>query len=412
MSDEEDDDAAPTIGIKSVHELRRAGANNRFTDEMEDLLSRIGTPTRSISSMRRNALLELAQKLQRADFASQFRDHGARDNIARKIGDEADVISGFAMAAGLVIFLSSHNAPHLLRRLMEERIGKLLGRLLRTSEDVDVIAGQRSSNLSKSSRNTISSIKSCLVRLQVWHGYSPTTLSPRRVALQLCHLLQSNLDARNRADLSRDVEQDFADIVETQAQRGSAEDVDFALSVLIIESESGPEVAALGRDRIDRHAPSYAQIFQKTLDTCPKNRGEIKSATLKLAINTTNTEAGAQAFGDAALLANLARLISDGLRQAQQAVKERSLEDNMYDGLLLLLGIMINVLEHFPPARASLVADSLQQLADLFIEHRESAGDVSYSVGLLVFRWCTLLTGTRPIRKRSPKSAWPLAISP
>lgn len=73
--DLDEDDNEPKLRIKSAHELRRAGANSRFTDEMEDLLSRIGTPRVPTSSMRRNALLELSQKLQREEFAVQFRDH-------------------------------------------------------------------------------------------------------------------------------------------------------------------------------------------------------------------------------------------------------------------------------------------------------------------------------------------------
>lgn len=375
MNDDDDDD--PSIAIKSVHELRRAGANHRFADEMEDLLSRIGTPIRSASSMRRNGLLELAQKLQRGDFATQFRDHSSRDNISKNIGVEGDVISGFAITASLVIFLSSHNAPHLLRRLVEERVGKLLGRLLHISEDVDIIAGQRTSNLAKSSRATISSIKCSLVRMPIWHGYELTTFSPRSLALQLCHILQRNLETRYRNDLCKDMQEDFTGIVETQVQQGSTDDVDFALVVLVMESESEADVTALARDQIGRRASNAARIFQWALDKWPGNREELGTATLKLAINTTNTEIGAEAFGDEALLANLARCISVGLRQAQKAVDNRNLEASMYDGLLLILGIMINILEHFPPARAALDAHLLEPLAGLFLANRKSAGDVS-----------------------------------
>ena len=68
----------------------------------------IGEPERIPSSLRMNALLELSQKLQRTDFASQFRDHAARDKIARNIGEERDIISGFAITASLIFFLSSN----------------------------------------------------------------------------------------------------------------------------------------------------------------------------------------------------------------------------------------------------------------------------------------------------------------
>ena len=373
----EDEDEEPKIAIKSVHELRRAGANNRVADEMEDLISRIGPPVRTVSSLRRNALLELAQKLQHGDFPSQFRDHSARDSIVENIGDEEDVVSGFAMAASLVIFLSSHSAPHLLRRLVEENVGRLLGRLLLTSEDVDVIVRQRTSNLSRSSRAAVSSIKASLIRLDIWHGYEPKTLSPCSLALQLYHLLQRNLETRYRRDLSRDMEESFANIVRTQAQQRSADDIDFLLVVLTMESESGADASILGQNQISRRASDGARIFQRALDEWPGRRGDLASATLRLAINTTTTEIGAEAFGHGALLTNIARCISIGLHQAQEAVENRNLETTMYDGLLLILGVMINILEHFPPARGALDADTLERLAGLFFENRNSVDDVS-----------------------------------
>lgn len=376
------DDEDRTIAIKSVHELRRAGANNRFADEMEDLLSRIGTPRSPTSSMRRNALLELAQKLQQQDFSLQFRDHSARDTIAKKVGDEQDIVSGFAITASLVMFLSFNNAPNLLRQLMEERVGELLGRLLRVQEDVGSIAKQRTANLSKHGRGVVNDVKAHLQRMDIWHGRQPTGLSPRSIALQLHYILQRNLEARHRGDMIKRLEKDFAIIAEDQALHAPLNDSLAPLVVLIMEAELGAATAVLTPSQLRQRASNTALFLQATLAKWPGDRGEKQSATLKLAIDTTNTEVGAEAFGNAPLLAAVARAVSQGLDEVQRAAHSQSFDAGLYDGLLLVLGIMINVLEHSPRARASIDTASTEKLAELFLQNRKSVAAVSKTEAL------------------------------
>ncbi|KAF4120130.1 Wings apart-like protein regulation of heterochromatin [Geosmithia morbida] len=324
--DNSDEDQAVTI--KSVHELRRAGANNRFADEMEDLLSRIGTP-RQPASLRRNALLELAQKLQRQEFSLQFRDHSARDTIAKNIGDEEDIISGFAMAASLVVFLSSNNAPNLLQQLVEEKIGELLGRLLRVSEDVVSIAGQRKTNLSKTGRGTVAGVKAYLQRMNIWHGYEPRELSPRSIALQLHHILQRNLEVRLRSDMIKNLEDGFASIAEDQAQRVSPDASLTPLVVLIMEAERGAAITVLTSNQLHRRASNIALFLKNALAMWPDNRGDMQSATLKLAIDTTNAEVGAEAFSSQSLLAGIARAARLGLDEVQKATQRQAFDTSI-----------------------------------------------------------------------------------
>lgn len=370
------DDNEPKIAIKSVHELRRAGANSRFADEMEDLLSRIGMPSQPASSMRRNALLELAQKLQCEDFSVQFRDHAARDNVAKKIGKEEDLISGFAFASSLVMFLSSKNAPNLLRRLVEERIGKLLGRLLRTSDSIDAIAAQRTTNLSKMSRKILSEVKTSLLQIPIWYGRQQSGLSPRTVALQLLNILYRYLDARYMEDMTSDLRGDLDVVVEHEAEGDCEKAVDFALVISILESQAGV-MTTTGQSRMSKDASHGARFLRRTLAKWPKGRGEVGSSTLKLAINTTNTEVGAEAFGKEYLLPELSRCICDGVRQVQASVDKGSLQSGFYDELLLILGVTINLLEHYPPARASMDRQTLKKLTTLYLENHKSVRDVS-----------------------------------
>lgn len=187
--DFEDESDGPKVGIQSVHELRRAGANNRFSDEMDDLLARIGKPSHLPSSLRRNALCELANKLQRKEFAGQFRDHAARDNIVKVIGSEKDIISGFALVAALVTFLSFSPAPHLLRQLPAENVGALLSRLFREQRDVDDLSMQEAMDLTRTTKTSLKSLKSSILQMDIWHDQRLTSLTPRTIALQLLVVL-------------------------------------------------------------------------------------------------------------------------------------------------------------------------------------------------------------------------------
>lgn len=327
--------------------------------------------------MRRNALIDLAQKLQRSDFAAQFRDHTARDSIADDIGKETEIMSAFALGAALTIFLSSQNAPHMMSRLVEERVGKVLALLLREADDVDILAKRRESNLSKVARTSVSQIKAHLIGMPIWHGCKLKILSPRVVALRLLHILQCNLDSQSQSDVVRYLEAELSDAAETHAAEDSPSDINFVLIALIMESESGIDTVALGRDQVSRQATTSAQLLRKALPKWPKDLGEVPAAVLKLSINTTNTELGARAFSDGEILSELARCITEGLLLVQGAVAKGNLKDGLYDGLLLNMGVLINILEHCAASRRAMDDDSLSKLARLYVESRPSAMDVS-----------------------------------
>jgi hypothetical protein len=48
---------------------------------------------------------------------------------------------------------------------------------------------------------------------------------------------------------------------------------------------------------------------------------------------------------------------------------------HVYDGLLLILGVMINILEQYAPARGSMDDRSLDNLSTLYLENHESLRD-------------------------------------
>ncbi|KAF4964116.1 hypothetical protein FSARC_7946 [Fusarium sarcochroum] len=375
---DEDGDVRPAI--KSVHELRRAGANNRFADEMEDLLARIGTPSSASSSMRRNALLELSQKLQRKEFISQFRDHATRDKVAANIGQEEDILSGFALSAVLVTFLNFSPAAHLLQQLIDDGLGKLLCILLRVPEDIDEIAS-RKMRISKTSRATLSEVKKTLTKLNIWQGRRPEQLSPRTLALQLLNMVCQRVDAMHSSLVVKDVEGDLEPIIDHCVSANPRTDAVFALVVSILESQSG---LAMGDENeitwIAQQTTQVARFLENSLQQWPDKPGNIETAILKLSINMSNTTHGAAAFSDKILLLSLSKCILSGFKSALDALSNRRLKEETYDGLLLLLGVAINVLEHCAPARENIVGEQLDGLVTVYLQNQALMREVSITI--------------------------------
>ncbi|KAG5975863.1 hypothetical protein E4U55_007551 [Claviceps digitariae] len=372
------DDSEPDVctqpAIKSVHELRRAGANNRFADEMDDLLYRIGVPSMDVSTMRRNALCELVQKLQRKEFIRHFRDHASRDTVVRKIGNEMDSICGFALIAALICFLSSAPAPNLLRQLANDGIGKLLARLLSMDEDISAMASQKKLNMSRITKSSVGEVKAILQHLPIWHGYQPTSISPRTAALQLMALLSRCADAALLDQILLESQQAIITVATWASEQGSFNDVDYALTVFTLQTQSSAGVSPrLNSD--GGHPTRISSLLLRAIQWWPSGRTELESAILKLALNTTNAEDEAAAFDDPQLSAKLAICISELFTSVHATIGLGKLENEKYDELLLMLGVMINIMEHCSSARRAVNEDAMGELMTLWKDKQQFVGE-------------------------------------
>ncbi|KAM0456394.1 hypothetical protein ACHAO4_003418 [Trichoderma viride] len=367
--EEDDDDLKTKVAIRSVHELRRAGANNRSSDEVDDLLSRIGAPGSLASTMRRNALCELAEKLQKKEFMNQFRDHASRDNIAKGISTEKDTISGFLLAAAFVIFLSSGPAPHMLHQLTENKVGVWLSNLLTIGEDITAIALQKSSNMPKTTRSSLANVKKALLGMPMWHGYQSAHLPPRTIALQLLSMLVGLLDPQEAQSILDDTSISISQLRSHFASVDSRDNVDYALTICILEAQSS-SITSTNETfaEVQQEMSEIATFLRSLLQGWPKTHNGIDATLLKLTINTTNNETRAAAIQDRQLLSSLTRCVISGFSTIESAIRSSTFESNIYDELLLILGIMINVLEHSSDARASIDVDEINQLASTWSE--------------------------------------------
>ncbi|KAG6022498.1 hypothetical protein E4U19_004997 [Claviceps sp. Clav32 group G5] len=360
--------------IKSVHELRRAGLNNRFADEMDDLLYRIGLPSSDVSTMRRNALCELVQKFQRKDFLRYFRDHASRDRIVRDVGKEMDPVCGFALIAALICFLNSGPAPNLLRQLANDGVGQLLARLLPVDDDIAVMATQKKLNMSRITTSSLREIKTILQHLPIWHGYQPETISPRTAALQLMAFLSRFADAPLLDQILLESQRAIIDVATWASEQGSFDDVDYALTVFMLQTQSTAGVSPrLNSD--GGHPMRISSLLSKAIRRWPSARTELESAVLKLALNTTNTEDEATAFDDPQLSAKLATCIGELFASVHATIGLGRLENERYDELLLMLGVMINIMEHCSSARRGVNENAMGKLMKVWQDNQQSVAE-------------------------------------
>ena len=392
---DEDDEPSSTSAMRSIHELRQAGANNRFADEMDDVLDRVGKPTAKPTSSRRNALFELAQKLQDKNFQRQFRNHGGDDTLLDGVRKENDIVAGYALTSIVATLLSASSSSHLLKLLETSGFLVALGNLLPVSLDISMIARDRKSNLSRNGQQSLLSIKAAVVSLPIWQPYSPSTLSPRTLAMKSLHLIlqQSGGAAVDSGLYSAELTEQLFSVLSAASnpegwdpeQPQSTLDLFLALSILEVYSVDAMQTA-VGAEWTDRYLPIVCDVLDACLRHEAKHAAEIDVLALKMALNIANNNPDAPPFFvQKGILGHLAQRVFATFKGAMEAVSEPEKFSTIYQSLVLILGVMINVFEHDPTAgnilQVSLDSgDSpLDKLIKLFLDHRDATAEVCHT---------------------------------
>jgi hypothetical protein len=388
--EEENEDSA--VGIRSVHELRQAGANNRFLDEIEDLLDRIGSPTTPPSSMRRSGLLDLASKIKDKNFTRQFRSNGVEQRLFVHMGRETDLVTGFVMVSILMALLADVNIlPHVVTQLRTQGIARLLIRLLECQTSITVLSKDRKSNMSKVAQTLLAEHSDYLLNLSVWEELRPKTVSPRTVALKCLELIvRQTREAGNSGDLiSKELTTKLFSILKPASDESvwdlpsGKEAVDFCLALSALESHS--IVARTLQDEniwISDYLPIIADTLEIALNQPVDNYGVLQALILRLTLNVTNNNQNASdVFARRSLTAVMGQVIVSQFKKISRFLTEEDFSV-VVDHLILVLGVMINFSEWSSAVRDSLQSaqgtphDPLDEMVQIFIDNQESTSMV------------------------------------
>ncbi|KAL2068355.1 hypothetical protein VTL71DRAFT_16453 [Oculimacula yallundae] len=409
--DEVDDEDDSVAAIRSVHELRQAGANNRFLDEVQDFLDRIGSPGKTTPSMRRSGLLDLAHKLQDKNFSRQFRSNGIEQKLFLHLGQETEIVSGFLMVTILVSLLMEGNMPHIVSQLRRQGITRLLIRLLESQLGINVVAKDRSSNMSKVAQSLVSEYQDYLLQLPIWEDLKPQTISPRTIALKCLELMvRQTREAGNGADIfSKELTTSLFAIVRAATDDRSwalpseKSAIDFYLALSALESHS--ITARTVQDEtiwINEYLPIIGDTLQTALTRPLEAFGVLQILLLRLTLNVTNNNPRASdVFARATLMSAMGQVIVTRFNQISRFMLEEDLSIAV-DHLILVLGVMINFAEWSPACRESLqtlncdASDPLDGMVRAFadsLERTSQADSVQESQKNVAFGYLSVLLG-------------------
>ncbi|CAK7222405.1 hypothetical protein SBRCBS47491_004855 [Sporothrix bragantina] len=371
--------------IQSIHELRQAGANSRFADELVDIMDRVGAPSSGKpSSSRRSALLEMVQKLQEKSFLRHFRDQGAEMQLFRSVGKETDVVAGYAIVCIVITLLASGSTSNrLLREFRQHKIKDLFLSQLSVDTDIVVYSRDRKANVSNHMRQQLGTLKETMKKLPaIWKPATapPSDLSPRTASLKALHMFAQQLqsasggisgldedDGALNAALTKEL---FAVISSalpsaydddgstppppllSSGLSSDAESVDLYLALSLLEMHS---VSAMQSDisaEWTRHyLPIIANALEESLERHQRNSlrlNDLELLVLKLALNTANNNPdAARYYVDKGLLRKLAELSAGALVGVVRSAKTgEEFASDALNELLLMLGVMINFSEN------------------------------------------------------------------
>lgn len=390
MDEEEEEEPFTKGAVRSIHELRQAGANSRSADEIDDLLTRIGRPSGKPSSSRRNALIELSQKMQDKAFVRKFRDHNGDRSLFEQIGKETDIISGYALVAILTTLMATTASTHIVSQLEGQGFAVLLRRLFHFSVDIQTLARDRASNLSRNGQQSMTKLKASLLILPVWAPTTPFMLSPRRLALKALELVVKNTGSVGDEFFSTEVTNYLfallknAPVPDAWAFPHSDESIDFQLALTLLEAHSMQAMQSEARERWTfTHMPVLADTLKSTLRQCNTRFGEVGMLVLKLALNTSNNNHDAPAaFIEKGTVRVLANALCDTFLAATNSVYNADTFTAFLEPVLVMSGIMINFSENDRATSKSLLLPSksgqtaLDRLITLFLDHHAATAEV------------------------------------
>jgi len=370
--DEHMEDKQPGNGIRTVHELRQAGANKRFMDEIEDLVERIGVPSKQ-PSMRRSGLMELLSKMHDKSFLRNLVISGMDQRLLLNLGDESDVIAGFLVASVLIFLLHSGTSPVATVQLLNQGFTKFISRLLKINDSIISVARQRKTNMSKAAQAMLTEEHNKLLEVQLWGEIQPKLLSPQTVALACLELVvrQNRENAATQSMISTEITSDLFMILEPYSRDGSWQQIetykpaDLHLTLSLLEYHSlsfvsGSEDSKLRDEYISIIRIITNGLLKTGLDEFMSSRIQF----LRLALNITNNNSHASdVLATPIFMRDIFSAIITAFNLTSTLLPEEERLVSV-DCLILMLGVMINLVEW-----------SIRDNAHVFILDDSSLGD-------------------------------------
>ncbi|KAI9818576.1 MAG: hypothetical protein M1827_000635 [Pycnora praestabilis] len=359
---EDTNDSAPVGAIRSIHELRQAGGNKRFLDEIETCFEDIEITHASSLSRKRAGLLELSSKLEEKSFARRFLDHGLDHRLFAQLDREQDIIVEIALVAAMIFLITNGATNHTIMQMRKQGAITVLVRLLDSTEDIRLIAKQKKTNMSKVAQSLISELQDQLQRSSVWATRKPFEVSPRILAMRC---IESTIRrTRETDDMGCLVTSEAIDKLVHITRPFSAwtpgmhpsdtEIVELETALSILESYTINAESASNKSFWTGTSIAPLAALLPSIASWPAEcLGQIQLLALRLGLNLTNNNSILCAlYTTDNLVKTMYRIIKSEFENLSRILLEDERLMSL-DLLILALGLLINLAEWNDAARSS-----------------------------------------------------------
>ena len=186
LGDISSDDAVSGTKLKSIHELRQAGTNNRFDRDLETLLEDID-PFHNMASksLRLQALMKLFMKMTNEGFTS-FASDRALDKLASWSKSVKDKLSKLLFDMVMWRLLHSKNTSPTKLRTIAEAVASSTA-LITNLHTMAQIAKDRKENLSKVLLRELAVFEKAVLQDDLLPSYEGDSIMPAAVAIGTLH---------------------------------------------------------------------------------------------------------------------------------------------------------------------------------------------------------------------------------
>jgi hypothetical protein len=367
--------------VRANHELKTQGENSSFRFANEMLIDDISQ--KSSNAIRRSAMLEICTKMADETFVHQLLDSSLVHQFLSNITSNGEIIFDFAATVAILFMLSTQPTYTILDEIYRSGIMTSLASLLDESRDIERIAKDRKTNLSKIARDSAIAFRAAVLKRDLWSSYEVSLMSPQLVALKALEL--QVLEMRKSGNLDAVLDQStiikLVDIATDACERltsGNRTMQDCLVSELVLSTLETVSLANQSQSTWSLHS------LQRLAGLMPvffqANDRSTMTLAVKLCMNLTNNKPKAcRQFSEAAFVHSLAQAIIYCFKLLQTSLGEEQ-HTRTLENLVLSLGAMINLTEHSDRARRNVDdgKDMIGTLVDTFLDGSARAAQVSY----------------------------------
>ncbi|KAI9859388.1 MAG: hypothetical protein M1813_006725 [Trichoglossum hirsutum] len=403
-------DDANSGAIRSIHELREAGGNKRFLDEMEALFEDIEYHDINSLSRRRSALLELGSKFIEKDFSRRFIDNNFGQRLLVHLDAERDIIVSTVLASAIIFTMDNAVTTHSVLKLHQEGAVQMLLRLLDSDKDISFVARERRTNMSKVAQSLVFDFRELIKDSSMWTIGAPRRISPRLVALRCLELIIRQLREEGTTGLifPRETTDKIVQVLapfsmwQSQIEPTATDRVELELALSILES-CAINVGSIFDESVltAESLNTISQVLPSISRWTENNFKQVILLALRLHLSITNNNPIiCDTFAKPELLNVLVDIVRSKFKCLSGSLEE---EQRLYelDVLVLGLGLLINFAELSDVARLSLVMGDgdclLEALLRTFLDRLEKAAEadsMEESQSNVAFGYLSVLLGS------------------